>query len=62
MMRAWQGKTGGKNNVSTLLQAELGAHSVKPEAAYKLIEAASPGPRLEIFARTTRRGWTAWGQ
>jgi len=26
-----------------------------------LIEACSPGPCLELFARGTRPGWSAWG-
>lgn len=36
-------------------------HSKKPQAAYRLIEVASPGPRLELFARERREGWSAWG-
>lgn len=36
-------------------------HSRKPKAAYRLIEAGSPGPRLELFARQRRDGWDAWG-
>ena len=36
-------------------------HSEKPEAAFALIEAVSPGPRLELFARRARPGWTVWG-
>jgi N6-adenosine-specific RNA methylase IME4 len=36
-------------------------HSAKPEEAYKLIEKASPPPRLEMFARNRRRGWLVWG-
>jgi N6-adenosine-specific RNA methylase IME4 len=36
-------------------------HSAKPEAAFTLIEAVSPGPRLELFARRARPGWTVWG-
>jgi N6-adenosine-specific RNA methylase IME4 len=36
-------------------------HSEKPQEAYTLIERASPGPRLEIFAREPRDGWTVWG-
>jgi len=36
-------------------------HSKKPEIFYKLIEANSPEPRLELFARQKRRGWKAWG-
>lgn len=36
-------------------------HSVKPEAFYDLVEEASPGPYLEMFARRHRLGWEAWG-
>ncbi len=36
-------------------------HSEKPEEAYKLIEALSAGPRLELFARRRRKGWASWG-
>lgn len=36
-------------------------HSEKPEEAFTLIEAVSPGPRLELFARRARPGWTVWG-
>lgn len=38
-----------------------GRHSAKPEPMYDLIEAVSPGPYLELFARCTRKGWTSWG-
>lgn len=36
-------------------------HSEKPTEMYDLIEAVSPGPRLELFARTSRPGWHVWG-
>jgi len=36
-------------------------HSRKPDELYPLIEACSPGPYLELFARGVRAGWTAWG-
>jgi len=38
-----------------------GRHSEKPDAFYDLVERVSPGPRLEMFARTRRLGWDAWG-
>lgn len=43
------------------------AHSAKPDETYRYIEAISPGPRLEIFARPwtpmfpKRDGWHVWG-
>ncbi len=36
-------------------------HSRKPDEQYKIIEACSPGPFLELFARGKRKGWDAWG-
>ncbi|ODU40325.1 MAG: S-adenosylmethionine-binding protein [Thiobacillus sp. SCN 63-374] len=36
-------------------------HSRKPDRFYDLIEACSPGPYLELFARGARPGWQVWG-
>ncbi len=36
-------------------------HSRKPDDIYGLIEACSPGPYLELFARFRRSGWDQWG-
>jgi len=36
-------------------------HSRKPDEQYAIIEACSPGPYLELFARGTRTGWASWG-
>lgn len=36
-------------------------HSRKPEQAHKIIEACSPGPFVELFARDRVKGWTTWG-
>lgn len=36
-------------------------HSRKPDELYDIVEACSPGPHLELFARNTRKGWSAWG-
>lgn len=36
-------------------------HSRKPDELYPLIEACSPGPYLELFARGARENWVAWG-
>ncbi len=38
-----------------------GGHSSKPDVFYDLVEAASPGPYLEVFARRQRLGWDTWG-
>ncbi len=36
-------------------------HSRKPDEQYPLIEACSPGPFLEMFARGPRPNWAVWG-
>ncbi len=36
-------------------------HSRKPDELYPIIEACSPGPFLELFARGPRAGWDVWG-
>jgi len=43
------------------LKDARGKHSAKPLSFYDLVEAASPGPYLEIFARDARPGWSVWG-
>lgn len=36
-------------------------HSAKPDAFLDHVEAWSPGPYLELFARRERLGWDTWG-
>jgi len=36
-------------------------HSRKPDCVHGRIERLVAGPYLELFARTTRPGWAAWG-
>lgn len=36
-------------------------HSRKPDEQYDIIEACSPGPHIELFARGPRDGWFGWG-
>lgn len=36
-------------------------HSRKPDEQYKIIEACSPGPYIELFARGPMKNWTSWG-
>jgi N6-adenosine-specific RNA methylase IME4 len=47
---------------SSVIDARRGAHSAKPDAAYGLIETMFPSAaRLEVFARSARPGWAAFG-
>jgi N6-adenosine-specific RNA methylase IME4 len=50
----------GRSQVN-LLATRKREHSRKPDELYDIVEACSPGPRLELFARYPRLGWTAWG-
>ncbi|MEQ8822150.1 MAG: MT-A70 family methyltransferase [Sumerlaeia bacterium] len=50
----------GRSQVN-LLATRKQEHSRKPGELYDVIEACSPGPYLELFARGTRPGWAAWG-
>ncbi|MEN6366097.1 MAG: MT-A70 family methyltransferase [Thermoguttaceae bacterium] len=50
----------GRRQVN-LVESRKREHSRKPDELYDVIEGCSPGPYLELFARTQRPGWTAWG-
>ena len=50
----------GRRQVN-LLATRKREHSRKPDELYPIIERCSPGPYLELFARHSRPGWTAWG-
>jgi N6-adenosine-specific RNA methylase IME4 len=51
----------GRRQVN-LLATRKREHSRKPDELYPIIEACSPGPYLELFARPPHRvGWDVWG-
>ncbi len=50
----------GRRQVN-MIETRKREHSRKPDEQYGLIEACSPGPFIELFARGPRKGWTAWG-
>jgi N6-adenosine-specific RNA methylase IME4 len=50
----------GRRQVN-MLETRKREHSRKPDEQYSLVEACSPGPRLELFARGERKGWAVWG-
>lgn len=50
----------GRRQVN-LLATRKREHSRKPDEQYAIIEACSPGPHLELFARGARPGWATWG-
>jgi len=45
----------------TLFEWPRARHSEKPREFFDLVERLSPSPRLEMYARGPRDGWTVWG-
>lgn len=50
----------GRTQVN-ILSTQKREHSRKPDEIYDIVEACSPGPYLELFARFRRPGWDQWG-
>ena len=50
----------GRSQVN-LIRTIKREHSRKPDEIVPIIEACSPGPYLELFARGDRPGWAMWG-
>ncbi len=50
----------GRSQVN-IIRSRKREHSRKPDELYDIIEACSPGPYLELFARGQRNGWSQWG-
>lgn len=47
---------------SSVVNAPRKAHSAKPHEFYELIEQMYPDhPKVELFCRSPREGWSAWG-
>lgn len=44
-----------------IISTQKREHSRKPDEQYDLIEACSPAPFIELFARGQRKGWFVWG-
>lgn len=51
----------GRRQVNLLADRKR-EHSRKPDGLYRIIEACSPGPYLELFARHPQPGWIQWGE
>jgi N6-adenosine-specific RNA methylase IME4/ParB-like chromosome segregation protein Spo0J len=50
------------NRPASVISAPRREHSRKPDEAYELIERMYPElPKIELFARQARRGWSTWG-
>ena len=42
-------------------EGKVREHSRKPDIFYDLVQQASPGPRLDMFSREAREGFSQWG-
>ena len=49
------------HSIKSWLECDRSRHSEKPFVVRDYIRRASPGPYLEMFARTPADGWTCWG-
>ena len=49
------------NDCPNFFFAPRGSHSEKPAAFYDMVERMSPGPYLDVFARTQRLRWDTFG-
>lgn len=47
--------------VHSVIMAPVGAHSEKPDEAYRRMQRLYGAPYLELFARKPRDGWKTWG-
>ena len=53
-----------RKDVGTVFNGDRGpgGHSSKPVGFLPLVESCSPGPYLEMFSRSSRDGWVAFGE
>lgn len=50
-----------KMGIPTTFEAKVREHSRKPDILYKIAEECSYPPRIDIFSREKREGWSQWG-
>jgi N6-adenosine-specific RNA methylase IME4 len=48
-------------NIHEVIIAPVREHSRKPDEAFERMERYCSGPRLDLFARESRPGWSSWG-
>jgi N6-adenosine-specific RNA methylase IME4 len=50
-----------RSKIRNVYREKKGKHSQKPVYFYNLIEEVTIGNKIELFARSRREGWDAWG-
>jgi N6-adenosine-specific RNA methylase IME4 len=59
---ATNGKPDTAKNIRTVIEGPIREHSRKPDEAFAAAEQMVGGvPKLELFGRRSRAGWTVWG-
>jgi len=61
---AYRGRYGvrmDRKNIPVVFTEMRGKHSEKPQKFYSMIEKVTDGPRIDIFARKIRHGWSTFG-
>jgi N6-adenosine-specific RNA methylase IME4 len=53
--------TKAARSVRNLIYAPVREHSRKPDSQYEIVETLTIGPFIELFSRTPRDGWDAFG-
>lgn len=57
-----RGKPKVTRSTRTVIEGKRREHSRKPEEAFEMMEKWVPNvPRIELFSRQRREGWTTWG-
>ena len=52
----------GENKPDSVIESPREEHSKKPDIVYDIIERMYPElPKVELFCRNPKKGWTAWG-
>ena len=50
------------HNLPTIFRAPRGEHSEKPDEFFRIVDKASPGPKVSLFDRKARgEDWAIWG-
>jgi N6-adenosine-specific RNA methylase IME4 len=49
------------NSISSMLRVQRRGHSEKPDEVHDIVQRATAGPYLELFARKPVPGWTCFG-
>lgn len=61
LIGAWGKPKVAVKNIRSVIIAKTREHSRKPDKAFHEAERMIDGPRIELFSRQPRPGWSTWG-